>query len=355
LYPWFAHEFVIFASKDAQRTTKRDAWLRGSLSGHASGEPGHRSGGGELFPSAYARPFANKSILYLQSPDSGRIHAVAKAGLRNGSGKEVEAEFRNLKQIAEKLEQQPELAIGVPKPIACRRDGAGVYTLESLAQGTQFERLVTRKRYSGHPERIRAEFGRLIQMNLGLTKALQTLQEVPPIDARWYRLPDAIAHDAAWARRVEQARYFSESGCGVKDSWIQHGDFVIGNIFLQGKTRHFEVIDWGDMASGFPPLYDIFTLIIQARLAVFFRGKALRLAWEEGLEASFSEIFLEESRLAKIFKELLSEACAQLHVDPESIPSLLSEFLLVRAHYNLARRESSEPYLRMLRAYLSHS
>ncbi|MGH9356752.1 MAG: methyltransferase domain-containing protein [Terriglobia bacterium] len=354
LCPWFAHEFVIFGFKSARRTNQAEAWLRRSLAERESSERSNLSGDGKLFSSAYTRPFANKSILHLRSQGAGRVRAVAKASLRNGLEKDVEAEFRSLKQVSEKLAQHPELAIIVPKPIGCRRDGVSVYTLESSAQGTQFERRVTHRSYSGNLERVRMDFGRLIQMNSNLVKALRTLPGVRPIDTTWYRLPDEIAQDAAWARRVEEVRFFSESGCGVKDSWVQHGDFVIGNIFIQEKTGRFEIIDWGDMASGFPPLYDIFTLIVQSGLSAFAREKASSLAWDEGLEESFSEIFLERSQLGKIFEELLSEACGQLQVDPNLIPSLLSEFLLIRLHYNLGRRESSRPYLKMLRAYLAH-
>ena len=352
-YPWFANHYVIISSKSVERKKEFNSWLRVALSEEAKAERDDFHPNSKVYCAAYTRPFSNKSVLHLWSPDNGRLPAIAKVSLRkdfDSNDRNLMVEFRNLQQVNERLRQHPQLS--VPKPLGHFYRGQILYTLESLAQGTQFERLVTYERYSGNLERIRKDFSKLIKVGMDLTRVLQTLQNVPAINPAWRRLPEEIASDSALSKRVMEMRYFSASDLSTKGTWIQHGDFVIGNIFVQEKPERYVVIDWGDLASGFPPLYDIFTLIIQAGLSAFAHEKRSDVGWQEHLWMSFSELFLENSDLARIFDKLLAEACLQMNVPPLSMPSLLIEFLLIRAHYNRARHEPNEVFFRMLRAYL---
>lgn len=352
-FPWFVNHYVIICSKSEARRKEFDSWLKARLYGKAVTERSPLRRNSEIYRAVYTRPFSNKSVLRLWSPDSGRIGAIAKVSLRNGryrGDENVTVEYTNLLRVREKLPQRA--ALSVPEPMGYLRRGETAYTVESLAPGRRFEEFITHERYSGNTEAVREDFSKLIKAGVDLAKVLQTLENVPPIDPAWLRIPDEIASDAAFCKRVTKWRYFSEPENRSQTAWIQHGDFVAGNIFVQENPERYEVVDWSDLAGGFPPLYDIFTLIIQAGLSAFAHEKRVDFGWWEHLWMSFSELFLESSDLARIFDELLAEACERINVQRSLLPSLLVEFLVIRTHYNRARHEPNETYVRMLRAYL---
>ncbi|MGH9355849.1 MAG: hypothetical protein ACRD10_06935, partial [Terriglobia bacterium] len=56
-------------------------------------------------------------------------------------------------------------------------------------------------------------------------------------------------------------------------------------------------------------------------------------------------------------RELLRTACRQLEIDPEIIPSLILEFLLIRTHYHRAHDEPEmeQIFIHLLRLGLENA
>lgn len=355
-YPWFANSYVIAAFKDAQRQTAIHAWFQEALSKATTGERGTLRRTVHLSYASHTHNCRDKIILYLWARDIGRIGAVAKVNLRKASAKmgNVEAEFNNLQRVRAKLLDRGESKLTVPRPIALLRDGNNTYALVSSARGTVFNRILSAEAHRGNLNTLRHHVTRLVRCGAELSEVLQTIDNVAGIDPEWYNLPEEVARDAALADRVRTLRYFSDARPGDRASWIQHGDFAMENTFFDKGTGRIEVIDWDDLASGLPPLYDVLTLIVQAGLSRFNRRVRVKRSWLEWRLSSFTDIFIDRTDLGALVRDLLLECCERLGVHPQLIPSLLIEFLLIRMHFNGARSEPDgrRASLDMLRAYV---
>lgn len=351
-------DFVILASKKTQRVTGAPGWVRDLASRGPDEVQNRLSRREKLYSAAYTRAFSDKSVLRFSAPGTGIIHAVAQANLRKPSRAidDVETEFAKLKIIHEKLLQHPGSQVRAPQPIRCMRDGDRFYALIASAQGTQFSKIARRLGYARNLKAIRGDFSRIIRANLDISEALSDVKGLPLVDKSWYQAPAEIATDPDDADRITKLRYFSEAGPDGRISWMQHGDFMVENVFLQEHPEGVEVIDWTDAAGGFPPLYDVLTLILQSGLTEAAHGRRRDPAYEQCLAVTFSDVFLEKGALSQVFQELLFEACELGRLKREWIPSLIVEFLLIRMHYNASRGEgsSSATFLRMLKAYMNH-
>jgi hypothetical protein len=115
--------------------------------------------------------------------------------------------------------------------------------------------------------------------------------------------------------------------------WVQHGDLSVENIFLNHQTSSIEVIDWADLGSGFPPLYDLFTLFFSTGYLSPMQEAVTFLSEEERWVASFEAIFWSDTIFSRIVQNLMLHACKQLGVPQELIPALMVDFLVVRSHY----------------------
>jgi ubiquinone/menaquinone biosynthesis C-methylase UbiE len=351
-YASLAADFIIIALKSERLRNKADFWLRAVLSKSASAERGRFSAEDELCRSVSTHCYGQKSVVRFWNRNVGMINAVEKFGFGSHDVLEdLSSEFKNLGVIWTALAQRPHLSVTVPKPIDYLRDGKNAYLVESRAQGMQMSHIVAERLRSRRFKELRADFSNLLKAYAELTSVLQQLSGIAPIDPMWRRLPDDIG---TLSQSVNRLRYFSPANFPPKPSCIQHGDFAVANIFFNQKTGQFEVIDWADVATGLPPLYDIFSLIVLAGVSAYTRNGGADLSWQTVCETSFSEIFIERGELNSVFADLLAEACERFELSPSVIPSLLIEFLLIREQYELARYEGvpAQQYSNMLRAYL---
>lgn len=357
LSAWLAPEFLLVARKHSDQKTRVVRWLEENLDGRG-GDHRHKApkNGKPVFVTASTHPYCQKSTLQFWNARAGRITAVAKVNTRldiSGTGS-VESGFKNLMKVREKLLERPELEVTVPEPIGCLQEGNSSYALESAIQGVQFSRIINQAGYVRDIERVRKDFARAIKLCLELSGALQEVQDVPALDASWYRLPDEVTRDAEWAERVKQLRYFADSGPGGKISWNQHGDFWPEHIFWDTESERAGIIDWDDLAGELPPFYDVFSLILYSRLLNPSTPRTSYLMSADRLQRSFTDIFLQDGPLAKVFNELLADAFDQARFDPGLLPSLLAEFLLIRAqrYLHYGQPLDSQLHLKLLRAYM---
>jgi ubiquinone/menaquinone biosynthesis C-methylase UbiE len=326
-------EFVLLASKRRWRTAKVQSWVEEQLR-HSVGK---RDGGADSQPTTwalYTRAFRPKSIVRLGDPKSSRDLAYLKVIIGDrSSASSLEVELENRARVLDRLQAYANPPVSVPRGFGTLRVGNTSYVMESAAQGTQLSRMVRRLGYFADVRRVQNEFNRFFGSMISLTEVLQKVSGAKRLSSSWREIPEEFDHHLETRAAIEQSRYFWGSSSSSRAMWIQHGDLSVENISLDQETGRIEVFDWSDMASGFPPLYDLFEFfystayLVPAEEAVKFPNDVERLM------ASFQAIFFTDTGFACVVRDLILQACKRLRVSPELIPALLVEFLLIRSHY----------------------
>jgi hypothetical protein len=197
--------------------------------------------------------------------------------------------------------------------------------------------MVRRPNYFVDARRVENEFARIVGAIIELTEVLNNVSGVRMIDSSWLKIPEELKNSPEMRAAIEERRYWGGSSPGPRATWIQHGDLSVENISLDMQTGRIEVVDWADLAGGFPPLYDLFSLFYSTGYLVP-ADEAVRFCSEEARWiASFDAVFFSDTGFAQIARELMLHACQRMKVQPELIPALLVEFLLVRLHYYRTR------------------
>lgn len=348
-------EFVIVASSGMGRETKLQSWLQGHL-GSATKVDARAVGQQGAAWALYTHPFAQKSVVRLEDPKSGSESAFVKVEVRDGNSEgKLEAELANSARIGDILRAGRSLSVSVPLDLGRLRVGNVLYSLESPAHGTKLSRLVRLPGYYRNLRQIEKNFTCVVDGVIELTTALRNVSGLSDIDPGWREIPEELNSSPEMRARIEKVRYFGNSSVGFHTTWIQHGDLSVENIFFDPKTGRIEVLDWADLAGGFPPLYDLFSLLHSTGY-LSPKDEALRSASEEDRwTTSFKATFLDDSRFVQSVKKLILHACDRVEVRAELIPALLAEFLIVRSHYFLRRSlVQHRAHVRMLRLCAEH-
>jgi ubiquinone/menaquinone biosynthesis C-methylase UbiE len=330
--PLVLPDFVLIASKRPGRKTKIQSWLEEELGSDRMLDDGAADPRAITW-ALHTHPFAKKSIVRLGKPRGGQEVAFIKVQMGSREGvDQPEAEVINLVKVREALQQSDIRSISVPQTLAEMRVGNTSYWLESAAQGVKLARLVRRTDYFRDMRNVKNDFTGIVARAVELTTALQNIRSANTIDARWLEISEDLKNPEMRAA-IEAARYFGASGANSHPGWVQHGDLSIENIFFDQQNGRVELFDWVDLAGGFPPLYDLFSLFYSTGYLAP-GDEVIRFPnEEERWIASFKAVFLTDTRFARIARDLILRACEQLKVQANLIPSLLMEFLLIRTHY----------------------
>lgn len=341
LTAFFANDFVLIASKLRDPNAKIDELLKARLGFSFS------SGNGTMRWELHTGPFATKWTAKVEGPGGA---AVLKLWC-SADGRERESHsHRNVEGM---LRESPNRLVSVPRTLGELHDGNLSCRLESTARGESVASLVRKLGYFKNMRRLRAVLGSVIVGATELTRAIQNIGEVMPIDASWLTVPEQIAHsEDGIGAEIGMARYFGDTGSSAQTGWIQHGDLSIENVFLNQKTGQIEVLDWADLAAGFPPLYDLLSLLSSTGYLSPADERRGFPNEQERWIASFKAIFLDKTEFALIVRDWMLDCCEKLNVQAGLLPSLLLEFLLVRSHYYRLRSPVQyRIHLQLLRYY----
>ena len=172
---------------------------------------------------------------------------------------------------------------------------------------------------------------------MDLTEVLRRVSGARPISAEWRETPPELKDQLGTQDALRSAGYFRDRSRNSYDSWIQHGDLSIENMFLDQETGVLTVLDWSDLAAGFPPLYDFFGFLTSAAyLPPSNESTRFTNDLAFGI-ASFRATFLSDTGFARTAETLILRACERFKIDAELIPALLIEFLIIRTHYYYRR------------------
>ncbi len=342
MIPWVIPDYVIFARKAGADETKLELWLQKQLNAGAGvgrSESGPQTG---VVFDLQTRPFASNQVLRLWKPAQSCEIAFAKVDVRVDEPTNYSSsEYSNLDTINKMLSAAPERSVCVPKLIGSLTQGNTYYFLETAARGVQFSRRIRRPRYFSNFRRVKKDFARVIRASVDLSQRLAALSNVRKVDSTWYKIPREPEWPQGLATDIARMRYFTS---GDKGGWVQHGDFTVENIILDPAGDRIEVIDWGDMAGGFPPLYDVFSLILSSGYVRRSRNRYDLSNNYEYRKASFSDLFFSGEGLGPIMAELVTDACGALNVPAQLIPALLLEFLIIRINYYRTRGGSGSGF-----------
>ena len=339
LLPLVVPDFMFIASNQTGRSTKVETWIQEQLN---SGEKCNGSGRRQKQAWAlYTQPLSSKSAVRFGDLESGRDIAFLKAvvGAQN-SVDSLEAELANVKKVRPILQSMVSQSVNVPLDLGILRVCNTSYCLESAAQGTKLSHIVRELPYFADVRRVGSDFARIIADVIDLTVALSNVSNAGTIDPGWLEIPEELTNSPDMHMMIKRARYFGDSDAGSRTVCIQHGDLSVENIFFDRTTGRIEVIDWADMADGFPPLFDVFSLFYSTGY-LSFADKVLRFpSEEERWITSFDAIFFSDTPFAETCRKLILGSCERLKVPSRLIPALLVEFLIVRANYYRYRAKS---------------
>jgi hypothetical protein len=106
---------------------------------------------------------------------------------------------------------------------------------------------------------------------------------------------------------------------------VQHGDYTTVNTHFDLSKRQCGIIDWEWMASGYPPLFDLFSFF---RSMGYVENRCAGKGWEDQSFRSFAETFFRENWFSRTQRELILRHSKTFGVSPDNVFDCFLAFLL---------------------------
>lgn len=254
-----------------------------------------------------------------------------------GSREAVESEFRGLTLVREHLRGQTNPPFFVPEPMSSFSVGSLLYTVESVAAGQSFSRLVCAQPRHHRLEYLSRQLPRCIDAATRLALMLRgeaTVEAVRVIDPGMWNLLPELMTEPSLGRLLKLASSVPLSIHSGEEDWIQHGNFTVENLFLEPSSGSLTVIDWGHLTRGVPPLYDVFSLLLSVVPTVVLEKEALTPP-EDLPERQFLAAFFGQGPWAEFFHEKILAACQWLASPPSLVWEMFLQFLFLRIQHLL--------------------
>jgi ubiquinone/menaquinone biosynthesis C-methylase UbiE len=251
-----------------------------------------------------------------------------------GSREAIAAELRNLSLFHSRLAESAAPRFAVPRPIGSCQVGRLEYAVESAALGRELTHVLREYFREGRTDLVRREMERCIEISTELTQLLTPTeaQSVDAVDESWRAPPKEAFPGSRDLAEVQQV--LGSIAVNADNDRVQHGDFTIENVVVDGTTGTPTVIDWEHAVRGLPPLYDCFSALISLLLVIPSRAAEPNVA----METNFLEAFFEGGRWTPLMRQLLAHACDRYSIEPEQIWPLFTQFLVVRSHFFVHRK-----------------
>ena len=264
---------------------------------------------------------------------SDQDRAYVKVSIEDPKNPSEDNESVNREKVRKILQYSQSQTTNVPRTYGTLHIGNTRYKMESAAAGEQFSQTLRGLDYFSDTQRVANAFRTLFDNLMLLTEVLQKVDSPQPVNPSWYEIPEEFELFPHLRDAIEEKRYFGASFTNSRPTWVQHGDLSVENLSIDEQTGQITVFDWGDLAIGFPPLYDFFEILYSTGYLAPADDTTRFASEEERWIASFKAVFLSNESFAGIAAENIFRACVRLGVAPELVPTLLVEFLLMRANY----------------------
>ena len=218
-----------------------------------------------LEPVFLSRGSALKTVIAMAEPRTAHFLVVAKVASTDHGAAMIKAEDACLSLIHGCLPHDSELAGSIPRPLGLFRLGDERVILQEAMDGTRLSGLIRREPHGP-----------------------------------WLRLAGDWLLEFHAAMRGDAGTSFP-----------QHGDFAFTNLIARPQGD-LAVIDWDHFASGYPPLFDLFSLLNSLAFAgADARSPDTRV---ERLAAAFSRAWLADRWFQAQSAALLTDYCSRFDI-----------------------------------------
>ena len=260
--------------------------------------------------------FRNKSVIKLVS-SAGTLEAIVKvANVRLPKAEWVEDGFNVMKRIHMAFQKgDAHIRRTVPLPIKSLRVGSWVVTVERPAEGKALDEIITGRQYFGGRASVMRHLDMVSSWLISTRPILSSIRSTLGANnvlLEWRAIPEGSGVSAKRAHI----------------SWVQHGDFSLGNIFLDEQTQRIYVIDWDQCGDGYPPLFDWFCFITSLQYTnVKFRPCQKK---ETVDHISFQQTYFEPSWFAEAIVTCTHHICEQTGLQRADVAEYFRQYLAVR-------------------------
>jgi SAM-dependent methyltransferase len=267
----------------------------------------------------------NKSVIKLVDGTGAPVAIAKVANVRAPGADAIEQGFGLLTRLRETCEPRGGVLRGsIPAPIELVRVGSLVASVEGPARGMMLQDLSMARGYFSDRARVRrhlelvASWLIAVRAPLAELAAGSAIRELPP---SWRVGPDRAANTPEAPNAPETP--------ADGTPWIQHGDFFPENVFVDEAAGAISVIDWDNVGSGYPPLFDWFCLVT----GMYYTGGRVRLARGETVDrTSFVQTYFEPHWFAEIVGALTDRICVESGLDRARVGDWFEQYLAVRWH-----------------------
>ena len=316
LFPWFVPDFLIVSRRTsvlARTALFASTPIESILS--ASSVDGSTDIAAGRVETLTCRPFSNKHILKIVGPD-GSLKTVGKvANVRQLSPERVSSAFAALGTLRRHMAaSNSPLAKTIPAPIALRSDGNLIFSVEAAIDAPSYEDLCLDPSYFHDRPRVLDHLALVTDWIL----AFNTLSP-PLLNSVTMTIPNSwLSLDG----RPADGTY----------SWhaVQHGDLVPCNVLIDELTRHLWVIDWDQMAAGYPPLFDLFSLVH----GLYYTPPKIHVPAGRSLDVvSALHTFCEQNWFAKLVLDSCEQLCRAFGLSTHLLERYFLGYLAARHHF----------------------
>lgn len=234
-----------------------------------------------------SRFHGSKTVIKIQDQRTGQTLLVAKASNRETGALAIETEFTSLRTIYEKLSEERQLLRSIPRALDLVQIGAHPVLLQQPLDGMPFSALLSSESLS---EKGMAPFY--------LKLAFQ------------------------WMIAFHRALYRTWG-----PSFPQHGDYGASNLVILHRGG-LGVQDWEDFGFHYPPLFDLFSLVIG--FAYLARPVSRRERKLDQRLHNFKEVSFTANWLNEMARSLIREYCDTFGIPRETVEESFFAYIQVR-------------------------
>ncbi len=294
---------------------------------------------GKMATKATGPPFVSlvdrgwKHLVFIHDGKDGRLNFIAKIGHKatrwNGA---IRNEYENLTVLSRCKPGFSERKINIPEPIHYEGELDRSWAVQSAVPGVSVKSIIERYMREDDRKGIMWIVGQLIEMQKLIQKTCteKLVNDLPMIRNDYFHNYLGVQLD------------FEKGDSELFSDQVQHGDFGTVNVFHDARTGEWGVIDWEGMASGYPPMLDVFCCITSVGFVMRQRG---RMREDEGYMDSFIDTYFRMSWFSEYLNELVKGYCDYFHLERRAVFRNFTAYLLYQCNrYRL--KEKYPPYQR---------
>ena len=244
----------------------------------------------------------------------------------------IRNEYENLIVLSRCKAAFRERKINIPEPIHFEGKSDRTLAVQSAVPGMSVKSIIERHMKEDYRKRIMLVVSELIEIQRLIQKTCteKLINDVPMISNDYF--DNYLGVELG----------FEKGDSELCSDHVQHGDFGTVNVLHDARTGEWGVIDWEGIASGYPPMLDVFCCITSVG---FVEGRKGHMKEDERYMDSFIDTYFRPSWFSGFVNELVKGCCDYFHLERGGTFRYLTAYLLYQCNrYRL--KEKYPPYQR---------